>query len=193
MSEVIQFLLGLVEKYGYLGAFIGSVLGNITVALPTPYVFLITALGSDLNPLILGLVSGLGATIGELSSYGVGLASRRALNPDQITRLEKVKNLLTKYGPLTIILFAITPLPDDVLLVPLGMIGYDIKVLVLSVWVGKTILATFLAFAGFYGIDYFSTLFEAGGWYSVLISLILVLAITIALLKVDWEKIIDRL
>ena len=98
MNDIIQFLLGLVEKYGYFGAFIGSILGNITIALPTPYAFLITALGSNLNPFILGVVSGFGATLGELASYWMGLASRKALNPQQLDRLDIVKRLVENMG-----------------------------------------------------------------------------------------------
>jgi membrane protein YqaA with SNARE-associated domain len=193
MNDIIHFLLGLVEKYGYLGAFIGSILGNITVALPTPYAFLITALGANLNPIILGIVSGLGATIGELSSYWMGLASRRVLKPDQLNRLEIVKRLVNKYGPLIIVLFALTPLPDDLLLVPLGMMKYDTKTLALSVLIGKIFLALVLAYAGLYGVEYFSMIFESSGWVSVLVSLVLLLGIVFLLLKFDWEKIVDKI
>ena len=192
MSDLIEFLLSLVERYGYLGAFLGSVLGNITVALPTPYAFLITALGSNLNPLILGFVSGLGATIGEISSYLLGRASRRALNSEQLTKLQLVRRLVERYGFLTIILFAVTPLPDDVLLVSLGMIDYDLKNLVVSVWIGKTVLATLLAYAGFYGIEFFSSLYESVGWFSVFMSLLLLAVIIVVMLRVDWEKVLKK-
>jgi membrane protein DedA with SNARE-associated domain len=87
----------------------------------------------------------------------------------------------------------VTPLPDDVLLVPLGMIGYNSRVLMVSIFVGKTVLATFLAYAGFYGVDYFSSLFEASGWSSIIISVLLLLGGVIALLRVNWEKVIDEM
>ena len=193
MNEIIQFLLNLVDKYGYFGAFLGSLLGNITIALPTPYAFLIMALGSTLNPLILGFVSGLGATIGELSSYVVGRASRKALSQERLNRLAAVRRLVDKYGFLTIILFAVTPLPDDVLLVSLGMMNYNVKSLVLPVWIGKTILATFLAYAGLYGFTYLSSLYVDVGWSSVFLTLLLLSAVIIVLLKIDWEEKLSKL
>ena len=193
MSDLIGFLLYLVETYGYLGAFLGSILGNITIAIPMPYAFLITALGTNLNPFILGLVSGLGATIGELSSYGFGLIGRRALNTRQLSNLESVRRLVEKYGYFTIILFAVTPLPDDLLLLPLGVMEYDFKVLLVSLWIGKTVLALVLAYAGYYGFDYLSTLYESSGWGSVAVSVLLLGVIVYVLLKLDWSKIVDRL
>ena len=193
MNEITQFLLDLVDKYGYFGAFLGSLLGNITIALPTPYAFLITALGSTLNPLILGFVSGLGATIGELSSYAIGRASRNALSQEKLIRLATVKRLVEKYGFLTIIFFAVTPLPDDVLLVSLGMMNYDVKSLVLSVWIGKTILATVLAYAGLYGFTYLSSLYEGVGWGGVILTLLLMSVVVVVLLNVDWEEKLSKL
>lgn len=193
MSEIVEFLLYLVTEYGYLGAFIGSVLGNITIALPIPYAFLVAALGTRLNPFILGLVSGLGATIGELSSYLVGRAGRRALDPQQLSRLDVVRRLLDKYGYLTIILFAATPLPDDLLLVPLGLIKYDLKTLVVSVWIGKTVLALALAYAGYYGSDYFSIMYTSTGWMGIALTLVALAVVIIALVRLDWEKILEKL
>ena len=65
---------GLVRAYGYLGAFIISIFGNFTILLPVPYTLTIYAFGATLNPLLLGLVCGLGATIGEFSAYILGLS-----------------------------------------------------------------------------------------------------------------------
>jgi len=193
LSEIVEFLLSLVKDYGYLGAFIGSILGNITIALPIPYAFLVAALGTKLNPFILGLVSGLGATIGELSSYLLGRAGRRALNPQQLSRLDVARRLLDRYGYLTIILFAVTPLPDDLLLVPLGLMNYDLKTLAVSVWIGKTVLALALAYAGYYGSDYLSIMYTSAGWTGIALTLVSLAIVTIALVKLDWEKILEKL
>lgn len=192
MSDITQFLFNLANDYGYLGAFIGSLLGNITIALPTPYALLVAALGTNLNPFILGLVSGLGSTIGELVSYYMGFAGRHIMNEQQKERLEIVKRLIEKYGPLTIILFAVTPLPDDLILVPMGMMRYDVKTLAVTVWIGKTILALFLAYIGFYGVDYFDFLFQSTGLTGIMISMLLLLGIVIVLLKFNWEKMLDK-
>lgn len=188
MIDFIQLILNLVEEYGYLGAFIGSLLGNITVALPTPYAFMIAALGVNLNPFILGLVSGLGSTIGELVSYLAGRAGRRMINPRQKERLDRVKALIDRYGPWVIVLFAVTPLPDDLLLVPLGLMSYDFRTLAVSVWLGKTMLTLFLAYAGYYGFIYMGNIFQSSGYIGLVVSLVAIALMVFALLRLDWDR-----
>jgi membrane protein DedA with SNARE-associated domain len=70
----------------------------MTVIIPTPYAFVITALGTSLNPLILGVVCGLGATLGEISAYYLGRVGRVVLNDKQKNRVNIVNKLLEKYG-----------------------------------------------------------------------------------------------
>jgi membrane protein YqaA with SNARE-associated domain len=193
MSEIVGFLMNIAERYGYIGAFIASLLGNITIALPTPYAFLIAALGSTLNPFILGIVCGFGSTIGELVAYALGYVGRTAMNENQKEKLDIVKRILDKYGSLVIILFAVTPLPDDLILIPMGMMKYDYKTIIITVLIGKTILALFLAYAGYYGLEYVDTVYQSTGWAGVIFSLLLLAGVIIALLKIDWEKLIDRL
>lgn len=193
MSELITIINEFVLNYGYIGAFVGSLLGNLTVVIPTPYAFIITAFGTSLNPTILGFVCGIGATIGELFAYGIGYAGRRALNEEQKRRIESVKKLLEKYGAWILIVFAVTPLPDDLIIVPMGIMKYPLKSIITTVWIGKTILALILAYAGFYGVEYFNTAYTTYGTIGITISLILLIAIVIAMLKIDWDKIADRI
>ena len=147
MSDLVTWLLQLVNDYGYFGAFLASLIGNLTVIIPTPYAFVITALGSSLNPFILGIVCGLGATLGEISAYYVGRAGRVALNDEQKKRVNIVNKLLDKYGAWILIIFAVTPLPDDILLLPMGVMKYDVKTILVNLLIGKTILALILAYA----------------------------------------------
>jgi len=62
----------LVAVYGYVGAFLVCILGNISIFIHIPFALIVYAFGSMLNPLLLGLVSGLGSTIGEMVSYHIG-------------------------------------------------------------------------------------------------------------------------
>src|SRR3990172_3765119 len=56
------------QGYGYLGAFVVSILLNGTILLPVSNVAVITALGATLPvPALVGVAGGLGAGIGELS------------------------------------------------------------------------------------------------------------------------------
>jgi len=193
MSDLATWLLQLVNDYGYIGAFLASLIGNLTVIIPTPYAFIITALGTSLDPNILGVVCGLGATIGELSAYYLGRAGRVALNDDQKRRVDIVKKLLEKYGAWILIVFAVTPLPDDLILLPMGIMKYDTKKIVATLFIGKTILALILAYAGHYSVGFISTTYESYGYAGIALTLAAMTAIVAFMLKYDWEKLAERL
>jgi membrane protein DedA with SNARE-associated domain len=67
------------RSHGYLGAFVLTLLTGIGLPLPFLYVILIFALGAVLNPALLGIISGLGAAIGQLLLYVIGYLGRPLL------------------------------------------------------------------------------------------------------------------
>jgi len=72
-----EWMEGFVRSYGYMGAFFISIFGNFTIFFPVPFTITIYAFGATLDPLILGVVCGLGSTIGEFSAYLVGRGDSR--------------------------------------------------------------------------------------------------------------------
>lgn len=183
----------LVLDYGYIGIFFISIIGNISIVIPVPFVLVIYAFGSILNPILLGLAGGIGSTIGEFPSYLVGRGGRVILNEKQRTRLDRIEKLVEKHGLLLIFLFALLPLPDDILLIPLGMMKYDWRKILLGMFFGKTLMCIVVAYAGVYSYETIRNLYESNGILGGVISLILLAAIIIALLKVDWDLVLDKL
>ena len=55
---------------------------------------------------------------------------------------------------LIIILFAITPLPDDVIGILCGVINYDVKKFFFASLTGKIVMNLFLAWGGFLGAQW---------------------------------------
>ena len=67
--------LGRFKKYGYLGIFIISLIGN--VAFFSPSAPIISAAGGSIyNPWFVGAVAALGAVIGEMFTYVLGSAAK---------------------------------------------------------------------------------------------------------------------
>ncbi|GAI57353.1 unnamed protein product [marine sediment metagenome] len=71
------------KNYGYLGAFLISLIGNAGVILAAPVLPILSAIGVVLypvtglvGPVIVGLVGGVGAGIGEMVGYVVGYSGR---------------------------------------------------------------------------------------------------------------------
>ena len=59
--------------YGYLGIFLISIITCSSIVVPVPGWILVATLGAILNPILVGVVSGIGGTIGEMTGYLFGL------------------------------------------------------------------------------------------------------------------------
>jgi len=189
--DVWGWMNGLVQNYGFLGAFVISIFGNFTIFFPVPYVITIYAFGATLNPLVLGVVCGLGATVGEFSAYLIGMGGRKVIGERYGNRLENAKLLIQKYGMLVIFLFALLPLPDDLILIPLGMLKYDLRKALLAAFFGKVGMCTAVAFAGRFTLTFVKDFFEYSGWLGGVASVACLVIIVVVLLKVDWAQFVS--
>ena len=191
MADIWAWMTQLVSTYGYLGAFVISLFGNFTVFFPVPFAITIYAFGATLNPLALGLVSGLGSTIGEFSAYIIGRGGRRIIENSYGKRLDTAKLLIQRYGMMIIFIFAVLPLPDDLILIPLGMLRYNLKKAIGAMLVGKIIMCTSVAYAGYFSYSFIKDIFSESGIIGGVLSTIVLAVIIIALIKVDWTKYIE--
>jgi membrane protein YqaA with SNARE-associated domain len=190
-ADIWGWMGNIVGQYGYLGAFFISIFGNFTIFFPVPFTITIYIFGASLNPLLLGIVCGIGSTIGEFSAYIVGRGGRRVLDKRYGERLESAKLLVQRYGMLVIFLFALLPLPDDLILVPLGMLKYNLKKAMVAMFIGKTLMCTVIAYAGRFSYDFIMEIFKSGGMLGGLASVFLLVLVLIAMVRIDWTKFID--
>jgi membrane protein YqaA with SNARE-associated domain len=181
----------MVATYGYAGAFLISIFGNFTIFFPVPFTITIYAFGATLNPLLLGLTCGLGSTIGEFSAYLVGMGGRKVIEGRYGERLENAKLLIERYGMAIIFLFALLPLPDDVILIPLGMMRYDLKKALVAAFLGKVAMCTIVAYAGRFSYTFVRDIFESGGIVGGIGSVVLLAIIMIAIIRIDWTRFIE--
>ena len=189
--DVWGWMADIVTQHGYVGAFFISIFGNFTIFFPVPFTITIYAFGATLNPLLLGIVCGIGSTIGEASAYLVGMGGRKVIEGRYEERLESAKRLIQRYGAAIIFLFALLPLPDDVILIPLGVLRYDLKKALGALFLGKTIMLTFVAYAGRYSYTFVKDIFESGGILGGIASVALLVIILVAMMKIDWTRFID--
>lgn len=160
-----MIFVNLVHTFGYFGVFISSLIGSASIVLPVPSFLFVVAAGTILNPLAVGIIAGIGSAVGELTGYfiGVGLhyGKHKITKKKKEGRWEKmVKKCFGKSrGFVAIALFAVTPLPDDVIGIFCGFIRYDIKKYFIAVLIGKTILCIVLAYSGYYGWNLISQYF----------------------------------
>ena len=149
-----------------------------------------------MNPLLLTVAGGLGSGVGEFSGYILGYYGRSAISEKQQRKMDFMIRVFNRYGPITIFLFALTPLPDDLLFIPLGILRYKFVKAFIPCILGKTLMCAILAYGGKKFNDILSMIFgESTPEMKLLISIITAIAlilILVAMLKIDWEKVFEK-
>jgi len=176
--------------YGYFGIFLISLLGSLSIIIPIPYtvVLLSMSVTKQFDPLLLAVAAGVGSAIGKTLSYGVGYFGRRFVHEKYGKRLDTLLKAVDKYGLVLIFLFAYSPLPDDALFIPLGLMRYSfLKFFAVSV-LGKFLMSLTIAYVG-----------NAAGAFLVgsdtilsVMTIVMLVAVVAAMFLVDWEKLLDR-
>ena len=181
-----EWILSL-KALGYLGVFMASLIGAGSIIIPIPYHLILLATAPLLNPWLLTISASLGASLGELSGYLIGYAMGRALKRKYGKRLMSVEKLFEKFGPLIIFIFAVLPLPDDIIIIPLGLMRYSVIKTFIFCLLGKIVMSLFMVYTGIFVGEVVGdvTIF----CISAAISLGLIIAF---MLKVKWEKIVKR-
>jgi len=177
---------------GYGGIFVVSALGNMIPFIPIPYlaaVYFYSMRIVGASPLLVGVVSGLGGAVGKLAIYAVGRGSRVFLKRETRDRYERIGKLLKSYGALAAFLFAVTPSPDDVIVIPLGLMKYDVLKLFLSLAAGKIVLSTATAYAG----RTVATLARHELLLELAVSLVLFGIVIALLVFFDWERVLETI
>ncbi len=150
--------------WGYIGIFLVNFIGAATVIFPVPAFLVVFLFGAILNPWLVGISAALGAALGELTGYAVGLGGKKVIEKKHGKWLKKANEWMVKYRAfLIIVLFAATPLPDDVLGIFCGAIKYDLKKFLLASFTGKLIMNLSLAFGGYFGMQWVLSVFGGTG------------------------------
>lgn len=136
-----------IKRYGYVGLFIISVIGNATIVLPVPTFVAAFAGGGVLNPFWVGVVSAAGATLGELMGYLAGMSGKALVeNKD---RYDQFKGWMDRYGLGALFVLAAIPNPlFDLAGIIAGMLRIPVPVFFIVTWAGKMVKFWLLALLG---------------------------------------------
>lgn len=182
-----------IHIYGPLGVFIVSFLGNVIPYSTIPYLIFIVeyglAIGSPIIRIGIAILGGIGAALGKVIVLLIGFAARKVL-PEKTKRSMKLfMKLASKSVFIAVLIFAASPLPDDILYIPLGAMGYSPFKFFAAAVVGK-ILITYMALL-FGGIIRFVV--GESSILAAIVSLIATAILFLLLVKIDWEKIVEDL
>jgi len=209
MQNIINWFETSVGAWGiFLGIFVISIFGNFTIIFPVPYTLaLVTIATRDGTTwwyiLLMGVVAGAGASIGEASAWLLGRASKKVVEESMEKQVSRAQNWIDKgLAPFIIFIFAATPLPDDAILVFIGLLGYSLWKTLIWCFFGKIVLtagtglaAKFLADTAFGAKIFWAFGLTAEGevglppptWLSAIIWIASMLIIGL-LLFIDWGE-----
>ena len=167
----------------------------MSLFVPIPYTIVIFTLGGlpGFEPLWIAIAAGLGSAIGEFSGYLIGVGGRKAIGQKYRTKMDFLMKLFKKFGPIAIFIFALTPLPDDLLFIPLGVMRYNLVRAFIPALIGKFLSNLIIAYSGRWSLEIISELFGLEGEGSsfiigTVIGIILMIIVIVIMFKVDWEK-----
>ncbi len=150
------------EAIGYPALFLVSLLGNATVILPVPAIVAVCSGGIALTPVLVGLVSGVGMALGELTGYLAGFSGSNLARDNRIYR--RVQPWMQKRGWLVVMAFGMIPNPFfDIVGLTAGATRMPLWKFLAAAWAGKTAMAVAIAYGCAFGYDFFRLLAQRAG------------------------------
>lgn len=186
-------LIDLAAWYEILGILLSSFSLNL-IPFMGPSNLLIatgTALSLEVDPLTIGFLVALGSALAKLIHYIVAFFIRSFLGEKRKEHLTTAGVRLKRWAIPALFVVAATPLPDEPVVVPLGLIRYNPTKFFLAYFLGKLSIAVPGAYLGKLGQNFLAPLVSQE--ILMVISILLTVIVTIVLLKIDVVKIAEKI
>jgi membrane protein DedA with SNARE-associated domain len=185
----------------YLGIVLFSFVLSVIVFIPIPHfpVLMTAALNKNFDPTLIALCGTIGAVTGKMIIfYGSYYGRKMILSDNTKKRMLPLQRLLSRYGWIGVFIAATTPIPDDIVYIPLGLAKYSPLKFASALFAGKFLLGEVVVVASIYFgrpfIEYL--LAEASDPESLVTVAAIMVAITVVMIyyfiKIDWKKIIGK-
>jgi membrane protein DedA with SNARE-associated domain len=149
------------------------------------------ALLTDADPASIGLLVAFGAATAKFIHYIITFFISAHLGEQRRKRLETVAPRLRRWGLIALFAVAATPLPDEPVIIPLGLLKYNPIKFFAAYFAGKLSITVAGAYLGRFGQDLLAPIISQEAL--TIISIILTIVIAIILLKVDVEGLVRKI
>jgi membrane protein DedA with SNARE-associated domain len=179
---------GFLMSYGYLGILLLVLAINlIPFASPSNLVLAgAVAYFTTINPIAVALIVAIAATLAKLVHYSIAALFGKRMNHSK-GKLSKYSQMIGKWGVLGAFIAAATPIPDDPIVIPLGLMRYDFWKFAISYFLGKMTITLLGAYGARAAAINFETLF--GNSTAIIASAIVSAVIVSILFKMDPSQI----
>ncbi|TLX98558.1 MAG: hypothetical protein E6K96_00200 [Thaumarchaeota archaeon] len=187
LVDVTSVLTDLALRYGYVGVFATTLLGSVVPFFPFPNLFVVVLLSNFLDPPQLGVLAGIGGSIGKVTSYLLGRSGYGLPKTETRSNLDLVRSFLGRYGTLGIFILAATPLRDEVYAIPMGMLNFPFWRFLLANTLGKIILYTAVAYLGRFFLATLAIFLGEDEVIATVLAFIFTIATTVLLRRANWK------
>jgi membrane protein YqaA with SNARE-associated domain len=150
-----------------------------------------TALLLGADPFTIGFIVAFGSASAKFIHYLVMFFLSGFIGEKSRKRLDIAGLKIKRWAFLVLFVVASTPLPDEPVVIPLGLIKYSPIKFYLSYFLGKLSIAVLGAYLAKFGQQFLAP------WISpeifMVVSIVLTILVTIVLLKLDVEKIAKKI
>jgi len=187
-------------EVGYLGLGLVNFFGSLIPFIPLPGFLLLASMsvGDQFNPHLLVLISALTATVAKQIIFYISYEGRHIINEKTRKRIRPFERLVKRYGAAAAFFAAATPIPDDLVYVPLGLAKYNPKRFFIATLTGKIVLSYSIVFISHnLGISLIDPFLEhvtdvTTVYVGIIIFGAMMTAAIVLLLRLDWQKILGR-
>ena len=188
-------------EVGYIGLALVSFIGSLIPFVPVPSFILLATMsvGEQFDLHILALVSAFTATIAKQIIFYASYGGRRMISEKTKKRMKPFQKLVKRYGGAAAFVAAATPIPDDMVYIPLGLAKYNPKRFFIATLSGKIVLCYIIVLISHYtGLSILEPILEDiddpfAIYAGIIVFGAIMTAIVILLLRLDWARILGRI
>ncbi len=185
---------------GYLILALVNFFGSLIPFVPLPGFLLLATMsvGDQYDLHVLALLSAITATAAKQIIFFISFSGRRIMNEKTRKRMRPFERLVKKYGAAAAFVAAATPMPDDIIFIPLGLAKYNPKRFFIATLTGKIVLSYIIVFISHYiGLSFIEPFLEniddtTTVYIGIIIFGAIMTAIIVLLLKLDWVRIMGK-
>ena len=187
-------------EVGYIGLALVSFIGSLIPFIPIPSFILLATMsvGEQFDIHILALISAFTATIAKQIIFYASYGGRRMISEKTKKRMKPFQKLVKRYGGAAAFVAAATPIPDDMVYIPLGLAKYNPKRFFVATLSGKIVLCYIIVIISHYtGLSILEPILEDiddpfAIYAGIIVFGAIMTAIVILLLRLDWARILGR-
>jgi membrane protein DedA with SNARE-associated domain len=185
---------------GYLILALVNFFGSLIPFVPLPgFLFLATmSVGNQYDLHVLAIVSAVTATVAKQIIFFISFGGRKIMNKKTRIRMRPFERLVKRYGAAAAFVAAATPLPDDIIFVPLGLAKYNPKRFFIATLTGKLVLSYVIVLISHnIGLSFIEPFLEnvddaTPVYIGIVVFGVIMTATIILLLKLDWQRVMGK-